>query len=72
MDLSITLCNLWVKKTTWRFIMTEKPTNNGFVCLDSVPVAQTTLTFYATDRIELTSSGFIIVVSVNKKMTQRA
>lgn len=55
MDLSITLCNLWVKKTTWRFIMTEKPTNNGFVCLDIVPVAQTTLTFYATDRIELTS-----------------
>lgn len=35
--------------------MAEKPTNNGFVCLDSVPVAQTTLTFYATDGIELTS-----------------
>lgn len=39
--------------------MTEKPTNNGFVCLDSVPVAQTTLTFYATDRIELTSFAWV-------------
>lgn len=37
--------------------MTEKTISPGLVCLDSVPVAQTTLRFYATDRIEQTSSA---------------
>lgn len=35
--------------------MTEKTISPGLVCLDIVPVAQTTLRFYATDRTELTN-----------------